>query len=206
MTPTAKKHSKRCSTRKRTTHPFKRVRRRLLSQPNTVKLKSKLVCSMVEFIALPERDSLPQILCMAAYPSDNGIAIPYADAELDFKILGQKMLTVQSVDTANSVLRTEQIAQSPPTFVAWNPYLDHNVMGNLWDSYCDMYDYWKFSGVKIKWIPKVKTSVALPYMPKSVNTNSTSMSGEIISNSYLTINQTPVQSLNVFNYDKDATG
>ncbi|BFU22360.1 hypothetical protein CL6EHI_193640 [Entamoeba histolytica] len=158
-------------------------RRRLLSQPNTVKLKSKLVCSIVEFIAIPERDSLPQILTMAAYPSNNGIAVPVQEAVLDFNILGQKFMTVQSVDTANSILRTEQIALSPPIFVAWNPYLDHNVMGNLWDSYCDMYDYWKFSGVKVKWIPKVKTSVALPYMPKN-----------------------PVQRLNAFDYDKYATG
>ncbi|BFU21048.1 hypothetical protein EHI2019_001066200 [Entamoeba histolytica] len=53
---------------------------------------------------------------MAAYPSNNGIAVPVQEAVLDFNILGQKFMTVH--------------------------------------------------GVKVKWIPKVKTSVALPYMPK----------------------------------------
>ncbi|GAB1219358.1 hypothetical protein ENUP19_0021G0026 [Entamoeba nuttalli] len=189
MTPIAKKSIKRRSTRKRTTRPLKRYsrrryykrryyprrryyarRRRLLSQPNTVKLKNKLVCSIVEFQTLPQRDNLPKVMYMAdnVLESGNKISAVTEENKATFSALSTMFFKVQSVDTANSILPTEQYGKYPPSFIAWNPWIDADLLGNLWNSYTTMYEYWKFTGVKIKWIPKVKTSVAIPYVPNGL--------------------------------------
>ncbi|EMD45903.1 Hypothetical protein EHI5A_216880 [Entamoeba histolytica KU27] len=142
-------------------------RRRLLSQPNTIKLKNKLVCSIVEFQTLPQRDNLPKILCMANFETlaGNKVSNVTEENKAVFSTLGQMFFNIQSVDTANSILPTEQHGRYPPSFIAWNPWIDADLLGNLWNSYNTMYEYWKFTGVKVKWIPKVKTSVAIPYPP-----------------------------------------
>ncbi len=43
-------------------------------------------------------------------------------------------------------------------FNAWNPYLDASLLGPNYNVYAKMYNYFKYKGIKVKWIPNVKTA------------------------------------------------
>lgn len=160
-------YKRRVYRRRRYTRRFRRAR--LSSQPNVVTLKNKLVCSIVEFQSLPVRDSLPQIITMASFTTkdENGISNVTQENKAAFSALGQMFYNVYSVDTANGITVGENASYSTSPFIAWNPYVDYTLLGSLWNSYILMYEYWKVVGVKIKWIPSVKTSTAIPIMPVS---------------------------------------
>lgn len=174
---------RRIRTTRRKTSPgkFKRVRRRRTrAQPSVVTLKNKLVCSIVEFQSLPVRDSLPQIITMAGYTTltDNGISNVTQENKATFAGLGQMFYNVYSVDTANGITVGENASYSTSPFVAWNPYVDYTLLGSLWNSYILMYEYWKVVGVKIKWIPSVKTATAIPIMPVSYKASQRALQGQ----------------------------
>lgn len=186
----------------------KSKRTRLSSQPNAVTLKNKLVCSIVEFQSLPVRDSLPQIITMAGFTTlaDNGISNVTQENKATFAGLGQMFYNVYSVDTANGITVGENASYPTSPFIAWNPYVDYTLLGSLWNSYILMYEYWKVVGVKIKWIPSVKTATAIPLMPVSYKAASRSL---YATNSNVTagtvINGTITQSAgdDAFNYPED---
>lgn len=160
----ARGHFRRASRRVRSA----RRARRVASQPSVVRLKHKLICSVAEFIALPQRDFWRNMACLM---SANGKwATPNGAMNLADTILENNYLRFLSSDCANDVFPSTV----DPVFNAWNPYLDRDIMSSLFSRYKEMYKYWRYDGVKVKWVPSNRSSTAI-LNPGSVTSSTTNV-------------------------------
>lgn len=134
--------------------------KRSFKQPNAVVIKHKVPCTIAEFIGAPLRDILPQLgaLTISTSFGVNGISNVTQENKMSIASVTRDYLTFPSVDVCNQIFKADIYAAATPKFKAWNPYLDADLLGTLWDKYTGMYDYWRFGGVKVKWIPFVRTS------------------------------------------------
>lgn len=129
-------------------------------------IKYKTVHSIGDFISLPQRLSDPAMLYYAR--ASTSTAVPAKKKELnkvlnifygihatDYLANSEKGLITASKETeAGGISRTVY-------FKAWNPYLDSTLLGPNYNVYATMYNYFKYRGIKIKWIPNVRTSGVL---------------------------------------------
>ena len=145
--------------------------KRSFKQPNSVVIKHKVPCTITEFIGAPLRDVLPQVCAISVYPSvsDNGICAVNDSAKGYFNNILSRYTHFRSVDLCNSIFAYDEKAVADPWFIGWNPYLDAELLGGLWDRYKDMYDYWRYGGVKVKWIPYVRTAGVVPRQMTSLS-------------------------------------
>ena len=146
-------------------------------------------CTLAEFIGAPVRDILPQLgaLTLSTEVATNGFNVT-EENKINITSVTHDYLTFPSVDVCNEIFKSDPNAQPDPKFKAWNPYLDSDLLGTLWDKYTGMYDYWRFGGVKVKWIPFVRTSgvVAKQISSMSVSVPQYSIAGATGSATLLT--------------------
>ena len=164
--------------------------KRSFRQPSAVVIKHKVPCTLAEFIGAPVRDILPQLgaLTLSTEVATNGISNVTEENKINITSVTHDYLTFPSVDVCNEIFKSDPNAQPDPKFKAWNPYLDSDLLGTLWDKYTGMYDYWRFGGVKVKWIPFVRTSgvVAKQISSMSVSVPQYSIAGATGSATLLT--------------------
>ncbi|AXH77588.1 MAG: capsid protein [Circoviridae sp.] len=132
-------------------------------QPKTVNMKYKTVHSIGDFINLPHRLSDPALIYYAY--ANNSPATELAKAVIT-KCLNNLYSFVSTdylsnMDKYTFSTQSTGIRNGAPNkigFNAWNPYLDSSLLGSNYNVYATMYNYFKYRGIKVKWIPNVKTS------------------------------------------------
>lgn len=142
---------------------YKRLRRsvRGRTQPKTVNMKYKTVHSVGDFINLPHRLSDSPMLYWAGAQASTASPVTKA---LFNQVLNQlySFLSTDYLSNMDKVSFTSPTTFSGPpstaVFNAWNPYLDASLLGPNYNVYAKMYNYFKYKGIKVKWIPNVKTS------------------------------------------------
>lgn len=126
-------------------------------------MKYKTVHSVGDFINLPHRLSDSPMLYWAGAPTSS--AKPVIKTQFN-QVLNQLYSFLSTDYLSNMDKVTFDLSQSstfggPPSsavFNAWNPYLDASLLGPNYNIYAKMYNYFKYKGIKVKWIPNVKTS------------------------------------------------
>lgn len=148
-------------TYRRRTYRRRRYRKRY--QPKTVNIKYRTVHSIGDFINLPHRLSDPALIYYAYYPNSGGTNITIANA----RNLTNRLYSFVSTDYLANMdkyqFSRDQVTSvgGPPEqicFNAWNPYLDTSLLGPNYNVYASMYNYYKYRGIKVKWVPNVKTA------------------------------------------------
>ena len=158
---TVRRRSYRRRTFRRRTYRRRRYRRRY--QPKTVNMKYRTVHSIGDFINLPHRLSDPAMIYYAYYSSSPATSLAksnllrclnnlYSFVSTDYlSNMDKYKFTVDDMNQANG-------APNKIAFNAWNPYLDSSLLGPNYNVYASMYNYFKYRGIKVKWVPNVRTS------------------------------------------------
>lgn len=156
-----RRRSYRRRTFRRRTYRRRRYRRRY--QPKTVNMKYRTVHSIGDFINLPHRLSDPAMIYYAYYSSSPATSLAksnllrclnnlYSFVSTDYlSNMDKYTFPVDDMNKLNG-------APNKIAFNAWNPYLDSSLLGPNYNVYASMYNYFKYRGIKVKWIPNVKTS------------------------------------------------
>lgn len=144
---------------------YKRLRRnaRGRTQPKTVNMKYKTVHSVGDFINLPHRLSDSPMLYWAGAPTSSAKPVVKTQFNQVINQLYSFLSTdyLSNMDKVNFDLSQSSSFGGPPSsavFNAWNPYLDASLLGPNYNIYSKMYNYFKYKGIKVKWIPNVKTA------------------------------------------------
>ena len=148
-------------TFRRRTYRRRRYRRRY--QPKTVNMKYRTVHSIGDFINLPHRLSDPAMIYYAYYSSSPATSLAksnllrclnnlYSFVSTDYlSNMDKYTFPVDDMNKLNG-------APNKIAFNAWNPYLDSSLLGPNYNVYASMYNYFKYRGIKVKWVPNVRTS------------------------------------------------
>lgn len=146
---------------RRRTYRRRRYRRRY--QPKTVNMKYRTVHSIGDFINLPHRLSDPAMIYYAYYSSSPATSLAksnllrclnnlYSFVSTDYlSNMDKYTFPVDDMNKLNG-------APNKIAFNAWNSYLDSSLLGPNYNVYASMYNYFKYRGIKVKWVPNVKTS------------------------------------------------
>lgn len=126
-------------------------------------MKYKTVHSIGDFINLPHRLSDSPMMFWANDPSSPASSV----IKNTFSSIINQLYSFVSTDYLANMDKVHFTADQttkfggPPRyamFTAWNPYLDASLLGPNYNTYTKMYNYFKYKGIKVKWIPNVKTS------------------------------------------------
>lgn len=126
-------------------------------------MKYKTVHSIGDFIGLPHRLSDPAMIYYAYYKDSEASTVSKQSIS---EVLNGLYSFVSTDYLANmdKITFDDDLAMAPRgppkkvRFNAWNPYLDASLLGRNYVTYAAMYNYFKYRGIKVKWIPNVRTA------------------------------------------------
>lgn len=164
-------------------HYKKKYRKRssIYQQKQQVGIKFTRYLDLLQFLTDPWIDCMP-MLASAANQDDKVIGNNYewtADFQADIRGMLNDYLTVYSTDIMHGDGLGKDVGFEPGKlkWKAWNPTPQTQNLGLLFDLYTNMYKKFKWTGVKVKWIPYCKNN---PHMQLPTESSVYTVGHEIV--------------------------